>query len=412
MTRRVVITGMGAVTPIGCGVESFWNGIKEGKCGIDEITGFDTTDYKVKLAAEIKDFDVEKYMTKKEAKRMDRYCQFAMAAAKEAMEDSKLDLDTVNKDRFGVSFGTGIGGVSTLKTQIETLAEKGPKRLSPLGIPMVISNIAAGNIAIAYGLKGSCLSVVTACATGTHCIGEAFRQIKHGYADTMIAGGAEAAIDGFSIGSFQALTALSTSTDKNRASIPFDADRSGFVMGEGAGALILEDLESAQKRGAKIYGEIVGYGSTCDAFHITAPCDDGEGAARAMNDAMSEAGVSTNSSIYINAHGTSTKINDRVETLAVKKAFGEEANNIAMSSTKSMTGHLLGAAGAIEAIISLKAVGEGFIPATINFQNKDEDCDLDIVANEGRQQEVEFAMSNSLGFGGHNGTVIFKKWRE
>lgn len=411
MSRRVVITGIGAVTPIGNNTEEFWNGAKEGKNGIDNITYFDTTDYKVKLGAQLKDFNIEDYMTKKEAKRMDRYCQYAMAAAKEAIENSKLNLDTINTERIGILLGTGIGGLTTIEEQIEKLAKRGPSRISPLSIPMGISNMAAGNVAIKYGIKGPCSSIVTACASATHSIGEAYRNIKHGYSDIMISGGSEAAICPFAIAGFQSLTALTKSEDKNRASIPFDKERSGFVMGEGAGILILEELESALKREATIYGEIVGYGTTCDAYHMTSPSIDGEGAARAMDQAIAEADIEKGEVGYINAHGTSTEINDKVETLAIKRVFGENAYNIPISSTKGMTGHLLGAAGAIEAIISIKALQEGFLPATINYNVKDEHCDLDYIINEGRKKEIEYAMSNSLGFGGHNGVLVFKKWK-
>lgn len=410
MKRRVVITGLGAITPIGNSVESFWNAVKEGKNGIDKITFFDTTDFKVKVAAEVKDFKPEDYLGKKEAKRQDRYTQLALVASKECIKDSNIDLEKVDRERFGVIFGSGIGGLSTIESQIKTLVSKGPSRVSPLTIPASISNIAAGSIAIEFGLLGTCLSVTSACATSTHCIGEAYRSIKDGYLDRALVGGSEASICEFGIAGFQSLTALSKSDDINRASIPFDKDRNGFVMGEGAGALILEDLESAIKRGAKIYGEVVGYGTTCDAYHITSPTLDGDGAFRAMRDAMKDANIGGSDIGYINAHGTSTEINDKVETLAIKKALGDYSKNAYVSSTKSMTGHLLGAAGAVEAIISIKALEDGFIPANINYLNKDEDCDLNLVVNKGKNQEIEYAMSNSLGFGGHNGTVIFKKW--
>lgn len=410
MKRRVVITGLGAITPIGNSVESFWNAVKEGKNGIDKITFFDTTDFKVKVAAEVKDFKPEDYLGKKEAKRQDRYTQLALVASKECIKDSNIDLEKVDRERFGVIFGSGIGGLSTIESQIKTLVSKGPSRVSPLTIPASISNIAAGSIAIEFGLLGTCLSVTSACATSTHCIGEAYRSIKDGYLDRALVGGSEASICEFGIAGFQSLTALSKSDDINRASIPFDKDRNGFVMGEGAGALILEDLESAIKRGAKIYGEVVGYGTTCDAYHITSPTLDGDGAFRAMRDAMKDANIGGSDIGYINAHGTSTEINDKVETLAIKKALGDYWKNPYVSSTKSMTGHLLGAAGAVEAIISIKALEDGFIPANINYLNKDEDCDLNLVVNKGKNQEIEYAMSNSLGFGGHNGTVIFKKW--
>lgn len=411
MKRRVVITGLGAITPIGNNIDSFWEGIKLGKNGIDEISLFNAENLKVKMAAEVKDFDPSNFIDKKEAKRMDRYTQFAVIAAEESIKDSNLDFDTLNRERIGVMFGSGIGGLCTIENQIRTLVAKGPNRVSPLTIPMAISNIASGTIAIKYGILGSTLSLTSACATSTHCIGEAYRSIKDGYLDIVVAGGAEASICEFGIAGFQSLTALSKSEDRNRASIPFDKERNGFVMGEGAGSLILEDLDSALKRGAKIYAEIVGYGSTCDAYHITSPCLDGDGAYRAMRDALIDADISTDKISYINAHGTSTEINDRVETLAIKKALGDNYMNAYVSSTKSMTGHLLGAAGAIEAIVSIKALQDNFVPATINYVNEDKDCDLNLVVNEGKEANAEYTMSNSLGFGGHNGTLIFKKWR-
>ena len=411
MKRRVVITGLGAITPIGNNIDSFWEGIKLGKNGIDEISLFNAENLKVKMAAEVKDFDPSNFIDKKEAKRMDRYTQFAVIAAEESIKDSNLDFNTLNRERIGVMFGSGIGGLCTIESQIRTLVAKGPNRVSPLTIPMAISNIASGTIAIKYGILGSTLSLTSACATSTHCIGEAYRSIKDGYLDIVVAGGAEASICEFGIAGFQSLTALSRSDDRNRASIPFDKERNGFVMGEGAASLILEDLDSALKRGAKIYAEVVGYGSTCDAYHITSPCLDGDGAYRAMRDALIDADISTDKISYINAHGTSTEINDKVETLAIKKALGDNYMNAYVSSTKSMTGHLLGAAGAIEAIVSIKALQDNFVPATINYVNEDEDCDLNLVVNEGKESNVEYTMSNSLGFGGHNGTLIFKKWR-
>lgn len=411
MKRRVVITGLGAITPVGNSVNDFWNSIKEGRNGIDVITHFDTSNFKVKLAAEVKDFKPENYMDRKQAKRMDRFSQFAIAATKEALLDSKLDLENYDKEKISIIFGSGIGGIETIQNQIRILDTKGPNRISPLAIPMAISNIAAGNMAIEFGIKGSCLSLTTACATSSHCIGEAFRNIRDGYSDIVISGGTEASVTEFSIGGFQALTALSKSEDRNRASIPFDKERNGFVMGEGAGVVILEELESALKRGAKIYGEVVGYGTTCDAYHMTSPSSDGEGAARAMKNAILDAEIRAEEIGYINAHGTSTEINDKVETLAIKQAFGNSYKDVAVSSTKSMTGHLLGAAGAIEAIISIKAIDDSFIPATINYLNADEACDLNLVTNNGQEKEIEYSMSNSLGFGGHNATLIFKKWR-
>ncbi|MFA9397076.1 MAG: beta-ketoacyl-ACP synthase II [Clostridiaceae bacterium] len=412
MKRRVVITGMGAVTPVGNDLNSFWDGIKQGKNGIDIIKAFDVENYKVKLAAEVKDFNPDIAIEKKEARRMDRFCQFAMVASNEAILDSKLDLENIDRTRLGVIVGSGIGGLSTIETQDKILNEKGPRRVSPFLIPMIIGNIAAGNVAIKYGAKGVCTSVVTACATGTNSIGDAFRLIRDGYQDYMICGGCEGSITPLGLAGFQNLTALSTSLDKDKASIPFDKNRDGFVMGEGAGVLIIETLDSAIKRKANIYAEILGYGSTCDAYHVTSPSVDGEGAARAMEDAIKDGEIEKKDIDYINAHGTSTPLNDKFESLAIKKAFNDLAYNIPISSTKSMTGHLLGAAGAIEAIICAKALQEGFIPATINSKEKDEECDLDIVMNEGREKNIEYALSNSLGFGGHNAVLLFKKYNE
>ncbi|MFU7515223.1 beta-ketoacyl-ACP synthase II [Clostridium sp. HCS.1] len=411
MKRRVVVTGLGAITPIGNSIDSFWNSVKEGKNGIDNIKCFDTTDFKVKVAAEVKDFNAEDFLGKKDAKRLDRFIQFALISAKECIKDSNIDLDSVDRERFGVIFASGIGGLITIENQMTNLINRGPSRVSPLAIPTIISNMAAGAIAIEFGIQGSCLSITTACASSTHCIGEAYRSIKDGYLDRAIVGGTEASICKFGISGFQSMTALSKSEDINRASIPFDKDRNGFVMGEGAGALILEDLDSALSRGAKIYGEVVGYGTTCDAYHITSPKLDGDGAYRAMRDAIRDANISPDEIGYINVHGTSTEINDKVETVAIKRAFSEAAKKVYVSSTKSMTGHLLGAAGAVEAIISIKALEEGFIPANINYLNPDEECDLNLVANNGKSEDINYAMSNSLGFGGHNGTIILKKWR-
>lgn len=411
MKRRVVVTGLGAITPIGNSIDSFWNSVKEGKNGIDNIKCFDTTDFKVKVAAEVKDFNAEDFLGKKDAKRLDRFIQFALISAKECIKDSNIDLDSVDRERFGVIFASGIGGLITIENQMTNLINRGPSRVSPLAIPTIISNMAAGAIAIEFGIQGSCLSITTACASSTHCIGEAYRSIKDGYLDRAIVGGTEASICKFGISGFQSMTALSKSEDINRASIPFDKDRNGFVMGEGAGALILEDLDSALSRGAKIYAEVVGYGTTCDAYHITSPKLDGDGAYRAMRDAIRDANISPDEIGYINAHGTSTEINDKVETVAIKRAFSEVAKNVYVSSTKSMTGHLLGAAGAVEAIISIKALEEGFLPANINYLNPDEECDLNLVVNNGKSEDINYAMSNSLGFGGHNGTIILKKWR-
>lgn len=412
MEHRVVITGMGAVSPVGNNVEDSWNSIKAGKCGIDEITQFDTENYAVKLAGSVKDFDPAAYMDFKEAKRMSRFSQFAVAASVMAVEDAKLDLDSIDKNRFGVILGSGIGGIGEIEKETQTLIEKGPRRVSPMFIPMVIANMAAGNVAIRFGAKAACTSVVTACATGSHSIGEAFRQIKYGYADIMLSGGTESTITPLAVAGFNSMTALSKSQDKTRASIPFDAERSGFVMGEGAGVLVLESLEHAKKRGAKIYAEVLGYGSTCDAYHITSPAPDGEGGARAMAQAIEEAGIEKEQVSYINAHGTSTKYNDKFETAAIKKVFGEYAYKIPVSSTKSMTGHLLGAAGAIEAIFCVKAINDSYLPATIGLKVSDPECDLDYVPNEGRNAQVNYAMSNSLGFGGHNATLLFGKYND
>ena len=409
MKRRVVITGLGAITPIGNNVEEFWKGIKEGKCGIDEITEFDASNFKVKLAGEVKGFNAEEHFEKREAKRMDRFSQFAVVAAREAWKDSGLDKEKEDMYRVGVIVGSGIGGLRTIEKDNRSLVEKGPDRVSPMYIPMAIGNMAAGNVTIDLGAKGESISMVTACASGTHCIGESFRMIKHGYQDIVIAGGTEASVTPSGIAGFTNIKALTQTTDKNRASIPFDKERSGFVMGEGAGIVILEEYEHAKARGAKIYAEIVGYGATSDAYHITSPAPGGEGGARAMKIAMEEADVNPEEITYINAHGTSTHLNDSGETAAVKTAFGDAAKKVMMSSTKGNTGHLLGAAGGVEAVICAKAVQDNFVPPTINYKVPDEECDLDIVPNEGRNVEVKYAMSNSLGFGGHNATILLKK---
>lgn len=411
MSRRCVITGMGAVTPLGSTVDSFWNGISNGECGIELIKKFDTTDYKAKVGAEVKDFDPELYMTKKDVKRNDLFAVYGLAAAAQAMEDSGLEITEENALRVGVIVGSGIGGLTTMQEQVERLAEKGPSRVSPLFIPMTISNMAAGNIAIRFGAKGVCENIVTACATGTNCIGTAFRNIKHGYLDACITGGTEASISEIGVAGFTNLTALSTNEDPKDACKPFDKNRDGFVMGDGAGILILEELEHALARNAKIYGEIVGYGATGDAYHMTAPAPDGSGAAAAMKLAMEEAGIKPEDVSYINAHGTSTHANDSGETAAIKLAMGEQAYKIPVSSTKSMTGHLLGAAGAVEAIVCAKALETGILPPTINYKTPDEECDLDYIPNESRKaDDAMYALSNSLGFGGHNGVICFKKW--
>lgn len=407
--RRVVVTGLGTVCPVGNDVETMWENIKNGVCGIDEITHFDTTDFKVKLAAEVKNLDIESYINKKEAKRLDRFSQLAMIASKQAFQDSKLNIDEIDEQRFGVILSSGIGGLQTIENEKEKGMNKGYERVSPFFIPMAIGNLAAGNVAIMLGAKGACLDIVTACAAGTNSIGEAFKYVRDGYADIMLTGGAEASITPLGIGGFSSMKALSTATDKNRASIPFDAERNGFVMGEGAGALVLEEYERAKKRGATIYAEIVGYGVSCDAFHMTAPDSEANGAASCFKMALNDAQLSADDIDYINAHGTSTPLNDKLETLGVKKVFGEETK-VMVSSTKGNTGHLLGAAGAVEAIITVKALQEGFVPATINYSQPDPECDLDIVPNIGRQQEIQYAMSNSLGFGGHNACLVLKKY--
>ncbi len=412
MERRVVITGLGAITPIGNSTEEFWNGIKEGKCGIDKITAFDTTNFKVKLAAEVKNYNPEEYFERHEARRLDKYSQFAMIASREAWKDSKLNKETENMERVGVIIGSGIGGVQTIEAENQKCVEKGPDRVSPMYIPMAILNMATGNVAIDIGAKGQSISMVTACASGTHCIGESYRMIKHGYQDIILAGGTESSITPLSIAGFMNIKALSKSEDKTRASMPFDKERNGFVMGEGAGVLILEELEHAKKRNAKIYAEIVGYGATSDAYHITSPSPDGEGGARAMKIAIQEANVKPEDITYINAHGTSTHLNDASETKAIKTALGKASEKVMVSSTKGNTGHLLGAAGGIEAVVCAKAIQEGFVPPTINYKVADEECDLDIVPNVGRKVNVEYAMSNSLGFGGHNSSIILKKYNE
>ena len=409
--KRVVITGLGAITPLGNNVDEFWKGIKDGKCGIDYITKFDTTDFKVKLAAEVKGYNAEDYFDRREAKRLDKFSQYAMIASREAWKDSGLDKEKENMERVGIVIGSGIGGIQTIETENQKCIEKGPDRVSPMYIPMGILNMATGNVAIDIGAKGESFAMVTACASGTHCIGEAYRMIKFGYQDVILAGGTEAGITPLGIAGFTNIKALTKSEDKTRASIPFDKERSGFVMGEGAGVLILEELEHAIKRGAKIYAEIVGYGATSDAYHITSPAPGGEGGARAMKLAMEEAGVAPEEITYINVHGTSTHLNDSFETQAIKTALGEEASKkVMVSSTKGHTGHLLGAAGGVEAIVCSKAIEESFVPATINYKVPDEECDLDIVPNEGRNKEIKYAMSNSLGFGGHNSSILLKKY--
>ena len=410
MKKRVVITGMGAISPIGNSVEETWNSIQKNVCGIDEITHFDTSDFKVKLAGEVKNLDTEKYFSKREMKFNDRFTQFARIVAKQAIEDAKLDIEAINQDRFGVIIGSGIGGVESIEKAEQSLLNRGPSKVSPYFIPMTLINLAAGCVAIDIHAKGHVSSCVTACAAGTNAIGEAFRKVRDGYEDIMVAGGSEASITPLSVAGFASMKALHTGEDKNRASIPFDQERSGFVMGEGAAVLVLEELEHALARGAHIYGEIVGYGCSCDAYHITAPLSDGSGGAKAMIEALEDASLAPKDIDYINAHGTSTPLNDKTETQAVKSAFQEHAYHLVISSTKSYTGHLLGASGALESVICIKALEDGYIPATIHYENKDEDCDLDIVANVGRQADLHYVMNNSLGFGGHNASLIFKKW--
>ena len=412
MNRRVVITGLGAITPIGNDVDEFWNGIKEGKCGIDEIKSFDITGNKIKLAAEVKDYNSEEYFDRREAKRTDKFSQFAIIAAREAWKDSKLDKENEDMERVGVVLGSGMGGLTTIEKEILNFINKGPDRVSPMYIPMSITNMAAGNVSIDLGIKGESICIVSACATGTHSIGEAYRNIKHGYQDIILAGGTEASITPTGIAGFANLKALSQSTDKNRASIPFDKERNGFVMGEGAGIIVLEELEHAKAREAKIYAELVGYAATSDAYHITAPAPEGEGGARAMSLAIKDANINPEQITYINAHGTSTHLNDSGETSAIKNALGEASKKVMVSSTKSNTGHMLGAAGTVEAIVCVKAIEDSFVPPTINYKVQDEECDLDIVPNEGRNLEIKYAMSNSLGFGGHNATIIIKKYEE
>ena len=410
MTNRVVITGMGAVTPLGNTVDEFWNGLKAGKNGIAPITKFDATETGITVAGELKDFDATNYMQRKISKRMDEFSRYGVAAAVQAVEESGIDREKTDMNRFGVIVGSGIGGLNAMQEQIIKMNTKGPQRVAPFFVPMAIGNMAAGNISIAIGTKGINTSIVTACASGNNSIGEAYRNIKHGYSDVILAGGAEGTINEIGISGFAALTALSTSTDPDRASIPFDKERTGFVMGEGAAVLMLESLDHALERGATIYAEIVGYGSTGDGYHMTAPTPDGSGAGRAMQDAMAEAGITPADVGYINAHGTSTGANDSAETMAIKYAFGDEAKNVAISSTKSMTGHLLGAAGAIEAVACVKALQDGFLPPTIGLQVPDEACDLDYIPNVGRKADIKYTLNNSLGFGGHNAVTCFKKW--
>lgn len=409
--RRVVVTGMGAITPIGNSVEEFWNGIKEGKTGFGPITYFDTADYRCKLAAEVKDFDPTQYMDKKSARRMEQFCQFAVAAAGQAISDAGLDMEQEDPYMVGCSVGSGIGSLQAMEREYDRLKEKGPGRVGPMLVPLMISNMAAGNVSIAYGLKGKSLNVVTACATGTHSIGEAYRTIQYGDADVMVAGGTESSITPIGIAGFSALTALSFSEDPQRASIPFDKDRNGFVMGEGSAVVVLEELEHAKRRGAKIYAELSGYGCSSDAYHITSPAEDGSGAATAMLNALKDGGVESEELTYINAHGTSTHHNDLFETRAIKLAFGEHAYDLKINSTKSMVGHLLGAAGAVEFVTCVKEIQEGYIHRTVGLRETEEELDLNY-CRDSYEEEVPYALTNSLGFGGHNASLLLKKYTE
>ena len=409
--RRVVITGMGAITPIGNSVEEFWNGIKEGKTGFGPITYFDTADYRCKLAAEVKDFDPTQYMDKKSARRMEQFCQFAVAAAGQAIADAGLIMEQEDPYMVGCSVGSGIGSLQAMEREYDRLKEKGPGRVGPMLVPLMISNMAAGNVSIAYGLKGKSLNVVTACATGTHSIGEAYRTIQYGDADVMVAGGTESSITPIGIAGFSALTALSFSEDPQRASIPFDKDRNGFVMGEGSAVVVLEELEHAKRRGAKIYAELIGYGCSSDAYHITSPAEDGSGAATAMLNALKDGVVAPEKLSYINAHGTSTHHNDLFETRAIKLAFGEHAYDLKINSTKSMVGHLLGAAGAVEFVTCVKEIQEGYIHRTVGLRETEEELDLNY-CRDSYEEEVPYALTNSLGFGGHNASLLLKKYIE
>ena len=412
MKRRVVVTGIGAITPIGNDAKTSWKNAKNGLNGIDFIKSYDPSDYEVQIAGEIKDFDFEEYFGKKQLKRIDRFIQLALVASKEAVKDSNINFDEINRLRAGVYYASGIGGLKTIADQEDKAKEKGSDRLSPFFIPSTIINLAAGNIAIEYGLKGAAISNVTACASAANSIGEAFRAIRDGYLDLIISGGSEAAVIPLGIAGFTVMQALNKSNDPNRASLPFDEERSGFVMGEGAGTLILEEYEHAKKRNAKIYGEIIGYGSTCDAYHITGPDPDGSGAMNCMLMALEDGSINPNDVDYINAHGTSTPLNDKVETIAIKRAFNDHAYKLKVSSTKSMTGHLLGASGAIESIFTLMSTYDDFIPPTINIKKLDPLCDLDYTLAKGIEKEINVAITNSLGFGGHNATLVFKKYKE
>lgn len=411
MKRRVVVTGLGVVTPVGTGKDSFWTNLCAGKSGISHVTSFNVDDYPTQIGAEIRDFDPHQFIDKKEARRMDRFGQFAVAAARLAIDDAKIDVNTLDSERAGVSVGSGIGGIITIEEQIAVLKEKGPRRISPFFVPMLIANMASGYVSIEFGLKGPNTTIVTACATGTHSIGEAFKVIQLGAADVMLAGGSEAAFSPIAFAGFCAMRAMSTRNDDPlRASRPFDRDRDGFVMGEGAGVVVLEEMEHALARGAHIYAEVAGYGLSGDAYHITAPDPDGSGARRCMGMALTDAGLAADQVDYINAHGTSTDLNDKTETAAIKTVFGEHAYKLAVSSTKSMTGHLLGAAGGVEAVACALAIQEGVVPPTVNYDNPDPDCDLDYTPNKPAQREIFAAMSNSFGFGGTNASLILKKF--
>lgn len=411
MKKRVVITGLGCVTPVGTGKDLFWTNIKNGVCGIDTITRFDASSFQTQIAGEVKDFNPEDYISKKELKRMDRFTHFAIASSDMAVKDSNMNLDAVDKEKMGVIIGSGIGGVETIEQQHKILLEKGNRRVSPFFIPMMISNMAAGQVSILLGAKGPNTNISTACASGSHAIGDAFKVIQRGDADVMIAGGSEAGITALSFAGFCNMKAMSTRNDDPKtASRPFDKDRDGFVMGEGSGIIILEELDHALKRGARIYAEVVGYGATADAYHMTTPAESGEGAARSIRMALEDGNIPFNEVDYINAHGTSTYYNDKYETMAIKDIFKESAYDLCISSTKSMTGHLLGAAGAVEAVICAMAIHEGYVPPTINIKNVDEELDLDYVPNKGKKRNIRYALSNSLGFGGHNATLAFKKY--
>lgn len=410
MKKRVVVTGLGTVSPVGNDVETSWNNILAGKSGIGPLTRLDPDNYSAKVAAEVKDFDIENYIERKDARKMDRFTHYALVSAQMAVKDAGLDINDSNAERIGVWIGSGIGGMETLENQFEIFQKRGYRRVSPFFVPMMIPDMATGQVSIYLGAKGVNSCTVTACATGTNSIGDAFKVIQRGDADAMIAGGAEAPITQMAVAGFCANTALSTNPDPNTASRPFDLNRDGFVIGEGAGVIVLEELEHALNRGAKIYAEIVGYGSTGDAYHITAPAPGGEGGVRAMKIALEDAGLAPEDIDYINAHGTSTPYNDKYETIAIKEVFGDHAYNLAISSTKSMTGHLLGAAGGVEAIFSVLAIQDGILPPTINYETPDPECDLDYVANESRNKEINAVISNSLGFGGHNATIAFKKY--